>query len=120
MPANQDVENQSVDLVVHAVIGHHADDFRGLSVAVDPPLALLVPGGVPGEVVVNDGVKVLLEVDPFAQAVGADQNAFRGFRQLQHAILALGGRQGARHRHDLDSLGQPAPQFLWRGTRPSG
>ncbi len=32
---------------------------------VDPALALLVLGGVPAEVVVDDGVETVLEVDAF-------------------------------------------------------
>ena len=50
-----------------AVLGVH----RGLELEAreGASLALLVPSGVPGEVVVNDGVEVLLEVDPLAQAL---------------------------------------------------
>ena len=77
MLPDQDVEHDAVDLVVHAVIGDHPDHLARLSVAVDAPFALLVTGRVPGEVVMEDGVEVFLEVDPFAQAVGADQYALR-------------------------------------------
>ena len=48
---------------------------RALAEAVDAAFALLVPGGVPGEVVVDDGVEVVLEVDALGQAVGGDQDA---------------------------------------------
>ena len=34
-----------------------------------------MPGGVPGQIVVNDGVEQLLEVDPLGQAVGGHQDA---------------------------------------------
>jgi hypothetical protein len=50
----------------------------GLAVAVDAALALLVAGGVPREVVVDDGVEVLLEVDAFGEAVGGDEHAALG------------------------------------------
>ena len=64
--AEQDVEHDPVDLVVDPVVGQHPDDLGGLAVAVNPALALLVAGRVPAQVVVDDGVEVVLEVDPLA------------------------------------------------------
>jgi hypothetical protein len=73
--ADEDFEDLAVDAVVAAVDGDDADVFRPLAEAVDAAFALLVPGGVPGEVVVDDGVEVVLEVDALGQAVGGDQDA---------------------------------------------
>ena len=58
--ADQDVEHDAVDAVVLAVEGDRADDVAALPEPVDAALALLVAGGVPGEVVVHDGREVLL------------------------------------------------------------
>ena len=73
--ADEDFEDLAVDAVVAAVDGDDADVGRALAEAVDAAFALLVPGGVPGEVVVDDGVEVVLEVDALGQAVGGDQDA---------------------------------------------
>ena len=72
---DQDLEDLAVDAVVAAVDGDDADVGRPLAEPVDAALALLVPGGVPGEVVVDDGVEVVLQVDALGQAVGGDQDA---------------------------------------------
>ena len=110
--ADQDVEHESVDLVVDAVIGDHPDDLRGLAVAVDPPLALLVAGGVPRQVVMDDGVEVLLQVDPFAQAVGADQHALRAPRASwsTRSSRSAGGRVPVTASTSTP-LGRRAPQL---------
>ena len=46
-----------------------------LAEAVDAAFALLMPGRVPRQVVVDDGVEELLEVDAFGQAIGGDEDA---------------------------------------------
>jgi hypothetical protein len=68
--ADQDVEDHAVDLVVYPVVGEDADRVFGLAVALDTALALFVAGGVPGEVVVEDGVEVLLEVYSLGEGSG--------------------------------------------------
>src|SRR5512137_2539878 len=75
--AEQDIKDDAVNLIVRAVIGQDADFlfFIGLAEAVHAAVALLVTGRVPRQIVVNDGVELFLEVDAFAQAVGADENA---------------------------------------------
>ena len=73
--AQQDVEDDAVDLVVRAVEGDRADDVLGLAEPVDAALALLVAGGVPRQVVVHDGVELLLQVHALGQAVGGDEHA---------------------------------------------
>ena len=110
--AQEHVEDNAVDLVVQAIVGHRAHGGPGLPKAVHASLALLVAGGVPAQVIVHHGVKAFLEVDALAQAVGGDQDAPGVRPELLDAELALGGRQCARHRGDLDAPGQGFPQFL--------
>ncbi len=61
--AQDDVKHGTVDGVVGAIEESRTHDPRGLAETVDPPLALLVAGGIPGEVVMNDRVEEILEVD---------------------------------------------------------
>ena len=69
-----------------------------LAEAVDTTLALLVARRVPREIVVNDGVELLLQVDAFRQAVGGDENpGALGRAELRHALLALLGGHLAGH-----------------------
>ena len=70
--AQQDVQNDEVDLIVGAVEEDGADLGSLLAVAVDPALALLQAVRVPGQVVVEHGVEMVLEVDPLRQAIGGD------------------------------------------------
>ena len=94
MLADQHVEHDAVDAVVLAVEGEGADDVPALAVAVDAAFALLVAGGVPGQVVVDDGGEVLLQVDALGQAVGGDEDVRAvELGELLHAPLALGRRQ---------------------------
>ena len=79
---------------------------RALAEAVDPALALLVAGRVPGQVVVDDGVEVLLEVDALGQAVGGDQHVVAvACRSARRRARALGRRQltGDGCRRDRDA-----------------
>ena len=71
--AQQHVEHDAVDRVVDAVVGQGTHGRGGLSVAVDAAFALFVAGRVPAQVVVHDGVEMILQVDAFAEAVGGDQ-----------------------------------------------
>ena len=59
------------------------DLFAGLAVAVHAAFALLVARRIPRKVVVDDGVEMVLEVDAFAQAVGADEHALLGLGQAR-------------------------------------
>jgi hypothetical protein len=72
---------------------HHdrSDKLRRLTEAVYPPLALLVPGWIPRQIEVNDGIKELLQVDPFGQAVRRDEETLRLLclirrRHVGHAV----------------------------------
>ena len=100
--ADQDVEDDAVDAVVLAVEGDGADDVAPLAEPVDAAFALLVPGGVPGQVVVDDGVEVLLEVDALGQAVGRDQDVPARLGRSSSAMrsLPLGGRERAGDARD--------------------
>ena len=71
---DQDIEDDAVDGVVRAVPGDHPHLGLLLPEPVHPALALLVAGGVPGQVVVQDGIEVRLEVDAFGEAVGAHEH----------------------------------------------
>src|SRR5262249_9154941 len=51
---------------------------------------------VPGKVVVDDGVEVLLEVDSLGEAVGGDEDALLGLAEREHALLSLCGGKLAR------------------------
>ena len=72
-------------------------------------LALLLPGRVPGQIVVEDSVEVVLEVDALGQAVGGDKDVTRvGGGELGDARLPLGRRQHSGDRRDLRGPGQCA------------
>ena len=60
-----------------------------LAVAIDPALTLLQAVGVPRQIVVQNGVEVLLEVDALAQAVGRHQHARRFLPQFRNFGPAL-------------------------------
>ena len=82
-----------------------------LAEPVDAALALLVPGRVPGEVVVDDGVEVVLQVHAFGQAVGGDQDALPalfagGLREALDAVHAL--RRGQRAVDRCDTVFLPS------------
>ena len=74
MLAEQHVEDDAVDAVVRAVDGDRPHLAVPLAEPVHAALALFVAGRVPGEVVVHDGLEVLLEVHALGQAVGRDQD----------------------------------------------
>ena len=92
MLAQQDLHDQAIDLIVRAEQGDRAHLVGGLAEPVHAALPLLVAGRVPGQVVVDDGLKVVLQVDAFGQAVGGDQYP---------AAVLLGQRGDAR-----DTLGR--------------
>ncbi len=114
--ADQHIEDHAVDRVVGAVVGDDAHLRLLLPEAVHPAFALLVARGVPGQVVVQHGVEVLLEVDAFRQAVGADEHILTGLGdQRRDARFALGGRQQPGDRLDPHLVGQGFAQL--RGPR---
>ena len=60
--AEQHVEDDAVDAVVGPVQHHGADNAGLLAEPVHAPFPLLVPGRVPRQVVVDDGLEMLLQV----------------------------------------------------------
>ncbi len=86
--------------------------------AVDTAFALLVAGGIPGRVVLNDGVRELLEVDAFGEAIGGDQDALGGFAQLGDAGFAFFRRDVAGDGVDgvvREGLGEGGAQVFGGG-----
>ena len=68
-------------------VEHGAAHLGGLlAKAVHAAFALLVAGGVPGQVVVDDGGEQVLQVDALRQAVGGHQDAGLGALALFHAF----------------------------------
>ena len=90
--AEDDIEHGAVDRAVRREHHDRSDELGRLAEAVDPSLALLVPGRVPRQVVVDDGVEELLEVDAFGQAVGGDEDA------LDLLFLVAGAMSATRSR----------------------
>ena len=107
MLSNKDVEHDAVDSVVGAVVGDGSDDVLGLSVAVDAPFTLFVTRRVPGEVVMDDRVEVVLEVDTFGETVGGNQDAWsRRLSEVVNPALTFLGREGTRDRLYCHRVGQ--------------
>src|SRR6266700_3886899 len=98
--AQQDVQHDPVDAVVGAVQRHRPDGAKALPEPVDPALALLVPGRVPGQVGVDYGLEAALQVDAFRQAVGGNEHRAAGVivGQVLDPLLALVRRQDAGDR----------------------
>ena len=76
--AQQHVQHDPVDAVVGAVERDRADDGGALAEPVHAAFALLVPGRVPGQVVVDHGLEAVLQVHALGQAVGRDQHRTPG------------------------------------------
>ena len=108
--AQQHVEDQAVHRVVGAVVGDDADLRLRLAEAVDAPLALLVPCGIPGQVVVDDRVEPVLEVDPLGQAVRGDEHALGGLAERRDPGFALRRGQGPGDDLDRDRLREGVAQ----------
>ena len=109
--AQDDLEHRAVHRVVGAVEERGAHRRARLTESIDAALALFVARRVPGEVVVNDGVEVLLEVDALRQAVGSDQDSGALSRaDPRHPLLAL--FRGHLAGHGVDGVAGNALQVL--------
>ena len=101
--ADEDVKDDAVDAGIDAVDRHRLHDLGLLPEAVDPALALLVPGRVPGEVVVDYCLKPLLKVHALTQAVGRHEDAATiSLGEVSDPLGALRRRKGAGDGHDGD------------------
>src|SRR5206468_3256009 len=78
--ADEYFQDHPVDRVVGAVVRDDAHLGLLLPETVYATLALLVARGIPGQVVVQHRVEVLLEVDALRQAVGADEHILTRLR----------------------------------------
>ena len=98
-----------------AVEGDRADDVAWLAEPVDAALALLVAGGVPGQVVVDDGLELLLQVHPLATGSRWRPARDRPPPAVSSAMRAIrsAGRQGAGDRGDARGLASAR----WPGAR---
>ena len=114
MLAQQHVQHDPVDAVVGAVERDRPDDGGALPEPVHAALALLVPGRVPGEVVVDDGLEAGLQVHAFRQAVRGDEDGTPGLvlGQVPDPRQALVGRQDAGDRGDRVLLAEAVGELL--------
>ena len=99
--AQDDPEHLAINRVVVAVQERSAYRLARLAEAVHTALALLMPRGVPRQVVVNDGVEVILQVDSLRQAVGGDQDP-GAFRRADPRYERLALFRGHLAGHDAD------------------
>ena len=104
MLAKEHVEHDAVDTIIQPVVGDHMDLLAGLAIAIDPAFALLVAGWVPGEIIVEDSIEMLLQVDALAQAVSANQDMFGGAGQCQNALFTFNRRQQSGNSGYFDIL----------------
>src|SRR6202007_3290029 len=73
--AKDDIEHGAVDRAVRRKHHDRSDKLCRLTEAIDPPLALLMSGRIPRQVVMDDRIEELLQIDSFGQAVGSDEDA---------------------------------------------
>jgi len=75
-----------------------ADDWLALlPVAIDAPVALLEPVGVPGQLEVDDTPAGALEVEALARGVGGQEDAGPGALERFLYLEALGTTHAALH-----------------------
>lgn len=110
--ADDDLKDGAIHGVVGSVHQRGADLLAGLTKAVHAPFTLLMPRGVPGQVVVDHGVKVLLQVDAFRQAVRGHQHALFRLTQEIHFLLPLRGRNLTGHHANHHLGGRPLELLL--------
>ena len=112
MLANQDIQDHAVDLVIGAVVGDDLDFRFGLTKPVDPSITLFMTGRVPAQVIMDDGIKGVLQVDPFAQAIGADEDAFFDVTQRLDSLFPIGGGDRAGDGDRGDPFGESLPKLF--------
>ena len=100
----QNIQHDAIDLVVLAVKGQDSNLRFWLSVAINTALSLLVPRGIPTQIVMNDGIKLFLEVDPFRETVRRYQNASWRFCEFGDSFLTFRWRDQSCDRLDTEIL----------------
>ena len=98
----EDRHDLGVNRVVLTIESNDHDFGPPLAEAVDPSLTLLKAVGVPGQIIVEDCVKVLLEVDSLTQAVGSDKDTLRCLGERGDPVATLLVAQAAGHALDLE------------------
>src|SRR3990172_71957 len=86
MLTQQNIQHNAVNLVVYAVIGNYTHVRARLTIAVNTSITLFVPSWIPGKVIMQDCIKMFLQVDAFAKAISGNQNMFFGL--LDRAIVS--------------------------------
>ena len=87
--ADEHVQDDLIDGIVRAVEQDRLHARLRLTETIDAALALLQPVGIPGQVVVHDGVEVVLQIDALAQAIGGDEDPWIALHQFGNALLPL-------------------------------
>jgi hypothetical protein len=87
--ADEHFEDDPVHGIVRAVEQDRLHDRLRLAKPVDPALTLLQPVRIPGQVVMNHGVKIVLKIDALAQAIGGDEYSWITLHQFRDALLPL-------------------------------
>ena len=72
--AKDHAEHSAVDGIVFTIEHQRADDWTILSETIRTSLALFVTSRIPGQVVVNHRVKVILKVDTLGKTVRGNEN----------------------------------------------
>src|SRR5699024_9485158 len=88
---NQHIRDCSVNRVVLAE-EHHGANFRTiLPEAVYASVSLLMTCRIPGEVVMQHSIEMLLKVNALGEAISRHQDPFRMTTEVFHTLLTLRG-----------------------------
>src|SRR5262249_30665111 len=101
---------------------HHLNRRMLLSISVDSALALFVARRVPSEVIVNDGVEMILQVDALAETVSAHEDPFGFLAESHDALLAIVWRKEPGDRldgHVLERLSEVLRDVLRGRNEPA-
>ena len=113
MLLQENLENDSVYLIVATVERDRADPLRALTEPIHATFTLLMPGGIPREIVVDHSLEVRLQVHALGEAVGCDQDMPAGRRgEFVDAGDAFVRRQGSGDSANDDILSQRLVQLL--------
>jgi hypothetical protein len=88
--SEKDAKDNAVHSGILSVIGNHPDLRARLAITVHAPFPLLMTGGVPRQVVMEDGVEVALQVDAFTETIGGHEYALRELGECADTVFPLG------------------------------